>query len=109
MYLLAHSYWQQHLSSAIGYLPLSLLITYVTFQLAIILILKHAAILCLCGISAKFAITQAESQYYQANIASKIQEHFTASYEEYSTEQVIGFLMDTNIGFVKSCIYQDYS
>ena len=69
-----------------------------TFQIAIILIFKHAAILCLSGISAELAITQAESKYHQANIASKIQEHFTASYEEYSTEQFIGFLMNTNIG-----------
>ena len=28
----------------------------------------------------------------------KIQKHFTTSYEEYSTEQFISFLMDTNIG-----------
>ena len=44
------------------------------------------------------ALTQAESNYHQANIASKIQEHFTASYEDYSIEQFISFLMDTNIG-----------
>ena len=79
-------------------MPLSLLITYLTFQVAIILIFKHAATLCLSGISAELALTQAELNYHQANIASKIQEHFTASYEEYSTEQFIGFLMDTNIG-----------
>ena len=54
--------------------------------------------LCLSGMSAKLALTQAESNYHQANIASKIQEHFTACYEEYSTEQFIDFLMDTNIG-----------
>ena len=98
IYLLAHSCWQQHLLFETGYLPLTLLITSVTFQLAIILIFKHAAILSLSGISPKLAVTQAESKYHQARIASKIQEHFTASYEEYSTEQFIGFLMDTNIG-----------
>ena len=48
--------------------------------------------------SAKLAVTQAESNYHQANIVSKIQELFTEPYEEYSTEQFIGFLMDTNIG-----------
>ena len=79
-------------------MPLTLLITSVTFQLAIILIFKHAAMLSLSGISAKLAVTQAESKYHQARIASKIQEHFTAPYEEYSTEQFIGFLMDLNIG-----------
>ena len=78
--------------------PLSLLITYLTFQVAIILIFKHAAILCLSGMPAKLALTQAELNYHHTKIASKIQEHFTASYEEYSTEQFIGFLMDTNIG-----------
>ena len=69
-----------------------------TFQVAIILIFKQAAILCLSGIPAELAVTQAESNYHQANIASKIQEHFTACYEEYSTEQFVSFLMDTNIG-----------
>ena len=72
--------------------------THLTFQEAIILIFKHAALLCLSGISSKLALTQAESNYHQANIASKIQEHFTASYEDYSSEQFIGFLVDTNIG-----------
>ena len=96
--LLAHSCWQQHLSFKTGYLPLSLCISYVTFPLAIILIFKHAAILCLSGISAELALTQAESNYHQANIASKVQQQFTASYEEYSTEQFVDFLMDTNIG-----------
>ena len=97
IYLLAHSCWQQHLSFEAGYLPLILLMTHVTFQVAIILIFKHAAILCLSGITAKLALTQAESKYWQANIASKVQEQFTTSYQEYTTEQVIGFLMDTNI------------
>ena len=68
------------------------------FQEEIILIFKHAAFLCLSGILAKLALTQAESNYHQANIALKIQEHFTASYEECSREQFISFLMDTNIG-----------
>ena len=54
--------------------------------------------LCLSGMSAELALTQAELIYHQANIASKIQEHFTASYKEYTTEQYISFLMDTNIG-----------
>ena len=105
MYLLAYFCSQQHVSFETGYLLLSLLITYLTFQVAIILIFKHAANLCLSGISAKLALTQAESKYHQANISSKIEEHFTASYEEYSAEQVISFLMNTNIGFVQCCIY----
>ena len=98
IYLLVHSCWQQHVLFETGYLLLTLLMMSVTFQLAIILIFKHAAILTLSGISAELAVTQAESKYHQARIASKIQEHFTASYEEYSTEQFISFLMDTDIG-----------
>jgi hypothetical protein len=46
------------------------------------------------------ALTQAESDYWKTNIASKIEAHFTASYEEYSIEQFIDFLMDTNIGLL---------
>ena len=60
--------------------------------------LQACCYLCLSGIAPKLAVTQAESKYHQAKIASKIKEHFTGSYEEYSTEQFIGFLMDTNIG-----------
>jgi len=44
------------------------------------------------------ALTQAESDFQKADIMSKIQEHFTAFYEEYTVEQIVGFLMDTNIG-----------
>ena len=98
IYLLANPCSQQQLSFDTGYSPLSCLITYLTFQVAIILIFKHAATLCLSGISAKLAVTQAESSYHQANIASKIQEHFTEPLKDYSTGQFIEFLMDTNIG-----------
>ena len=81
-------------------MPSFLLLIYLTFHVAIILIFKQAAILCLSGISAGLAVTQAESSYHQANVASKIQEHFTASYDAYSTEQFISFLMNTNIGLL---------
>lgn len=74
--------------------------TYLTFEVAIILIFKHAANLCLSGISAKLAITQVESDYREANIASKIEEHFTASFQEYSIEQFVSFLMNTSIGLL---------
>ena len=68
------------------------------FEVAIILILKHAAVLCLSGISAKLAVTQAESGFQKANTMSKIREHFTGSYQEYTIEQFIDFLRDTSIG-----------
>ena len=79
---------------------------HLTFEVAIILIFKHAAILCLSGISAKLALTQVESDYQQAKIASKIEEHFIRPYQEYTIEQFMGFLMDTDIG-LSSYIYQD--
>jgi hypothetical protein len=72
--------------------------TLLTFEVAIILILKHAASLCLSGISARRAITQAESDFQSANLASKIEEQFPGSYEEYTVEQFVHFVVDTNIG-----------
>ena len=44
------------------------------------------------------ALTQAESDFQKANIMSRIQEYFTASYEEYTIEQVVDFLVNTNFG-----------
>ena len=79
-------------------MSLSPFITPLTFEVAIILIFKHAALLCLSGTAAKRALTQAESDFQKANIMSRVQEHFTASYEEYTIEQVEGFLMNTDIG-----------
>lgn len=73
---------------------------HVTFQTALILIFKCAAILHLAGISTISALSQAELKYEKANVALKIQEHFPASYEEYSMEQFISFLMNTNIGLL---------
>ena len=72
--------------------------TPLTFEVAIILILKHAASLCLSGTSARVAIKQAESDFQNANVASKIQEHFTGSYEEYTVEQFVQFIVNTNFG-----------
>ena len=44
---------------------------------------------------------EAESNFKQANVALKIQEHFTASYQEYTKEQLIRFLTDTNFGWLE--------
>jgi len=65
-------------------------------KLATILIFKHAAVLCLSGIPAKLALTQADSDYQKSNIASKIEEHVT-SYHVYSFEQSVDFLIATHI------------
>lgn len=45
------------------------------------------------------ALTQAESDYQKADIDSKIEEHFPEKHQEYSVDQLIGFLMNTTIGF----------
>jgi hypothetical protein len=67
------------------------------FEVVIILIFKHASILCLSGTLATMALTQAASDYQDANIMSTILEHFPASYQEYTIEQFIGFLVNQNI------------
>ena len=86
-----------------GYLPLSLFIALLTFEVAIILILKHAAVLSISGTldtrsSIRNALTQAESNFQKANAMPKIQEHFTASCNDYTIDQMVDFLMDTDIG-----------
>ncbi|KAF8260844.1 hypothetical protein EI94DRAFT_1705997 [Lactarius quietus] len=94
----AHSYWQWHLPSETGYLSLSSFITPFTFGVAIILILKHAASLCLSGLSPRMALTQADSDFRKANMAIKIEEYFTGSYHEYTIKQFVDFLTATDIG-----------
>ena len=76
----------------------SLLAAHLTSEVAIILLFKHAAVLCLSEIPAKSALTQAESNFQKAKIASQIKNHFTASYQEYSIEHITNFLINTNIG-----------
>ena len=98
IYFLVPSHWQWNLSFKTGYLSLSLFMTPLTFEVAIILILKHAASLSLSGTSPRIAITQAESDFQNANVASKIEEHFTGSYEEYTVEHFVQFIVDTNLG-----------
>ena len=97
-HLLVPSYWQWNLSFKTGYLSLLPFMTPLTFEIAIILILKHAASLCLSGTSARTAISQAESNFQNANVGSKIKEHFTGSYEEYTIGQFVHFIVNTNFG-----------
>ena len=44
---------------------------------------------------------EAESNFKKANVALKIQKHFTEAYEEYTMEQFISFLIDTNFGWLE--------
>jgi hypothetical protein len=98
IYFIVPSHWNWHLPFETGYLSLSPFMTPLTVEVAIILMLKHAASLCLSGISARRAIAQAESSFQNANAASRIEEHFTGSYEEYTIEQLVQFIVDNNIG-----------
>ena len=97
MHFPAPSCWQQHLSFETGYLPSLLLSAKLTFEVAIILIFKHAAMSCLSGNSGKLALTQAVLEFWKAKMISKIEEHFTATYSEYAIEQFISFLVNTTI------------
>ena len=95
---LAHFFWQWHLPFKTRYLPVSLLKSNLPFEVVIILIFKHASVLCLSGTSATSALTQAALDYQDANIMSTIVQHFPASYQEYTTEQFTVFLMGSHIG-----------
>jgi len=66
-------------------------------KLAIVLIFKHAALSSLSGTPAYTAITQAEAAFQNANTMSKIQEHFTATHEDYTIQEVMSFLLNTDI------------
>jgi hypothetical protein len=98
IYFSVPSHWKWYLPFETGYSSLPPFITPLTFEVAIILILKHASSLCLSGISARRAITQAELDFQNANAGSKIEEQFTGSYEEYSAEEFVHFIVNTNIG-----------
>ena len=80
-------------------MPLSLFIALLTFEVAIILIFKHAAVSRNPG-SRDFIqlLSRAQSSFQKANIMSKIRGHFTASSNEYTIDQMVDFLMDTDIG-----------
>jgi hypothetical protein len=75
-------------------------IALLTFEVAIILILKHAAIFLYKQSTwqPNIPIHHIESKFQEANIMSKIQEHFTVSNTEYTIDQMVEFLMDTDIG-----------
>jgi hypothetical protein len=63
----------------------------------VILILKHATSLRLSN-NIEQALTLAELDYQQANIALKIEEHLKAFTPEDSVEKLSDFIMATNIG-----------
>ena len=71
---------------------------FLTFVKAVVLILRHAAVLRLSNSSSLSALTNVELAYREANIDSKIQQHLMASSEEHSVELSAAFIMATDIG-----------
>ena len=72
---------------------------YLTVVKAVIIILKHATLLCLSNfLSSSSALTQAEKNYQEANINLNIQEYLDASPQEHSIELYAGFIMTAHLG-----------
>jgi len=69
---------------------------YLTFQKAVVLILKHATFLRL-SMSLGPALIQADNDYGKAGIDQKIQQHIAAS-QGYSVELDRAFIMAVEIG-----------
>ena len=65
---------------------------------AVVLILRHAAVLCLSSSAYESALTNVELAYREANIDLKIQQNLIASPQEHSVEQFAAFIMATDIG-----------
>ena len=72
---------------------------YLTFEEAVILILKHATALQASNLSAKSALAQAEQDYQEANIDFKIQEYIMAFSQEPTVQQSAAFVMAIDIGW----------
>jgi hypothetical protein len=82
---------------------------YLTFAVAVILILRHATFLCLSHVEPKPALTHVELAYQEANIDHKIQQYLTASSQEHSVEKFTTFIMATEIGkFILASIKSGY-
>ena len=85
---------------------------YLTFDIAVTLILKHATFLRLSHLP-QSAITYAEVDYQKANMDVTIQQHLITHGSEHSIEQFAHFIMNTDIGlcilpFVTSISYDSY-
>ena len=70
---------------------------YLTFDLAVTLILKHATFLRLSHLP-QSAITYAEVDYWKANMDVSIQQHLITHGPEHSIEQFTHFIMNNDIG-----------
>ena len=70
---------------------------YLTFVIAVILILKHATFLSI-SMDAESALTLVDMDYQAANIDLKIQEHLASSLQEHTVDHFAHFSMATDIG-----------
>ncbi|KAN0134489.1 hypothetical protein V8E53_007635 [Lactarius tabidus] len=70
---------------------------YLTFGVAVIIILKHATFLLLSNLSSESALTQAEKDYQAGNIGSEIQQFLKASPQSPSNEQFASFIKANDI------------
>ncbi|KAN0134472.1 hypothetical protein V8E53_007618 [Lactarius tabidus] len=70
---------------------------YLTFGVAVIIILKHATFLLLSNLSSDSALTQAETDYQAGNIGSEIQQFLRASPQSPSKEQLASFIKANDI------------
>jgi hypothetical protein len=87
---------------------------YLTFEVAVIIILKHATFLLLSNLSSKAALTQAETDYQEGNMRSEIQQFLTASPQSPSNEQCASFIKAKDIGIfifapIHTISYLDFS
>ena len=54
----------------------------------------------MAGFGPKLALTQAELDFQKSTVPSEIQEHFDATHEQDTLEQLQMFLMSANIGLL---------
>ena len=72
---------------------------YLTFVIAILIILKHATLLRLSNLSPEEALTQAGQDYQAANIDERIQQYLTPSSRVHSIGEFSRFIIATEIGW----------
>jgi len=60
----------------------------------------------MAGFGPKLALTQAELDFQKSNVPSEIQEHFHATHEQHTVEQLKMFLINANIiGLLFCCVF----
>jgi len=70
------------------------------FDVAVIIIFKHATTLRPAGLSVQLALFQALSNYQELNISSIIAQHFTAPPSNYSIQDFVHFIMGISVSLL---------